>query len=398
MSSRDASHPTGPFSSAQSASSAARRLGVVLALALAAAALAVIFSTKASNKMPDFEVYWKAGVRARTAAPLYRIEDEHYVLKYLPAFAVLAIPAGMLPLQVAKGVWFALSSVAIVALLALGLALLPERRRPAWLLVTITFVVMAKFFGHELVLGQVNLLLAVVVALAIVLLRWRWEAAAGILIALAIVIKPYAVIFVPWLLARRRMGSVVTLAIAIGVVLLLPVPLYGFRGNVALLQEWWRTVSRSTAPNLLSPDNVSLAAMYAKWLGPGGVASMLAAVTAVALLLLAAVVFARRRGARFPEALEAVLLLTLMPLLSPQGWDYVFLVSAPAIMLLANYADRLPPLLRLLTVLAIAVIAVSIYDVMGRAAYAAFMALSIISVCYLVVIAALVTVRLRGIA
>jgi hypothetical protein len=378
--------------------SSRRRLWIVLAVALGAAAVAVIFSAKASGKMPDFEVYWKAGVRARAAEPLYRVEDEHYVLKYLPAFAVLAIPAGMLPLQAAKATWFALSSALIVALLALALELLPERRRPAWLLVTVTVVAMAKFLGHELVLGQVNLLLGVVAVLAVVLLRSGREASAGFLIALAIVIKPYAVIFLPWLLVRRKMVSIVSATIALAAVLVLPVPLYGVGGNTALLREWWWTVSRSTAPNLLSPDNVSLAAMYAKWLGPGGMASALAAVTSVALLLTAAVVIARRRDQEFPEALEAALLLTLMPLISPQGWDYVFLVSAPAIMLLVNYEDRLPLPIRLVTALAVAVIAFSLYDVMGRAAYAAFMSLSIISVCYLAVIAALATIRLRRIA
>lgn len=378
--------------------SSGRRLWIVLAVALGAAAVAVIFSVKASGKMPDFEVYWKAGVRARAAEPLYRVEDEHYVLKYLPAFAVLAIPAGMLPLQAAKAIWFALSSALIVALLALSLELLPERRRPAWLLVTVTVVAMAKFLGHELVLGQVNLLLGVVAVLAVVLLRSGREASAGLLIALAIVIKPYAVIFLPWLLVRRKMVSIVSATIALAAVLVLPVPLYGVGGNTALLREWWWTVSRSTAPNLLSPDNVSLAAMYAKWLGPGVMASALAAATSVALLLTAAAVIARRRDQEFPEALEAALLLTLMPLVSPQGWDYVFLVSAPAIMLLVNYEDRLPRPIRRVTALAVAVIAFSIYDVMGRAAYGAFMSLSIISVCYLAVVAALATIRLRRIA
>ena len=52
--------------------------------------------------MPDFEVYWRAGVRALAAEPLYREEDAHFRLKYLPAFAVLCIPAGLLPLTASK--------------------------------------------------------------------------------------------------------------------------------------------------------------------------------------------------------------------------------------------------------------------------------------------------------
>lgn len=375
-----------------------RRLWIVLAIALAATALAIVFSAKASRKMPDFEVYWRAGVRARAAEPLYRVEDQHYVLKYLPAFAVFAIPAGLLPLRAAKAAWFGVSCILLVVLLAVSVKILPERRRPPWLLVTITFVAMAKFYGHELVLGQVNLLLAVLGVAAVASMRAGREAVAGVLIAIAIVIKPYAAIFLPWLLARRRSASMASAAIALGVVLLLPVPLYGFGGNLALLAEWWDTVSRSTAPNLLSPDNVSVAAMFAKWIGQGETASALAGAAGLGLLLIAAAVVLRRGHVPFPETLEAALLLTLMPLISPQGWDYVFLASTPAILLLANYEDLLPLPIRVATAAAVAAIAFSIYDVMGRAGYAAFMALSAISVCYLVVVCALASARWRGIA
>ena len=87
------------------------------------------------------------------------------------------------------------------------------------------------------------------------------------------------------------------------------------------------------------------------------------------------------------------MLLTAIPLLSPQGWDYVFLVSTPAIMYLVNYYDLLPRTWRVLATAAIATIAFSVYDVMGRAAYSVFMSLSVITVCYLVVLAALGTLE-----
>jgi hypothetical protein len=87
-----------------------------------------------------------------------------------------------------------------------------------------------------------------------------------------------------------------------------------------------------------------------------------------------------------------------VPLLSPQGWDYVFLVSTPAIALLANYEGDLPLPVRLLTGAAVLMIGLSLYDVMGRANYAAFMAMSIITVCFIVIVAALVTLRVRGVA
>ena len=162
-----------------------------LRLALIGAALvlfALLFHAKIAQKMPDLEVYWTSAVRARAAEPLYRVEDQHYQHKYLPAFAVLAIPLGLVPLDVAKAIWFVVSVALVVALVLLSLRLLPERRRPAWLLVAATVIAMGKFYGHEIVLGQVNVPFAVIVALALLALRDGSEARGGLFLALVIVL------------------------------------------------------------------------------------------------------------------------------------------------------------------------------------------------------------------
>jgi Glycosyltransferase family 87 len=225
------------------------------------------------------------------------------------------------------------------------------------------------------------------------------EPAAGVLIAAAaIIIKPYAVLFLPWLIARRQAMSIASAFGGLAGALVLPTLLYGFDGNVVLHCEWWRTVTETTAPNLSVYDNVSLAAMYFRWVGPGSLSAQLAYATGAVLLAVAGVVFLLRRGVRFPEGLEGGVLLTLMPLLSPQGWDYVFLIATPAIAVLANDEDRLPQPLRALTIAAVATIGLAIFDLMGRTAYYAFMRLSVISPCFFVVIAALAVLRIRKVA
>lgn len=374
-------------------------LRTVLVAGAAAVFLALIFSDRVSGKMPDFEVYWTAAARAWHAEPLYRGDlDGHYQFKYLPAFAVLTAPVSHLSLRAAKPLWFVASVLLLVALVAFSLALLPERRKPDWFLVIFTLVVMLKFYAHELVLGQVNGLFAVIMVGAAACLRAGREAVAGALIALAILVKPYAVIFLPWLGARR--GGKATIAAGIGVAALLALPalLYGVEGNIELHRSWWTTVTETTAPNLTNADNVSIAAMWAKWLGAGSLASVLTMATASVVLAAAMFVFLRRRSVSFPEGLEAALLLTCIPLLSPQGWDYVFLVSTPAILFLLNYEDQLPTVLRAATLAALATIGLSVFDLMGRAAYTRFMALSIVTVCYFVVIAGLCTLRVRRLA
>ena len=139
-------------------------------------------------------------------------------------------------------------------------------------------------------------------------------------------------------------------------------------------------------------------AVFTRLLGPGRPADLLAGCAVVALVSVAVYTFTRRRGLRFPEGLEVGLLLTMMPILSPQGWDYVFLVSTPAVMYLVNYADALPRGLRIAVTAALVIIAFSIYDLMGRAAYLAFMSWSGITLCYLVVLAGLTALRANQVA
>ena len=332
---------------------------------LAIVSLVAVFTTRVSRKMPDFDVYRTAGARALAAEPLYRAEDGHFQFKYLPAFAVFASPLAKLPAPAAKGAWFALSAVLMLVLLGLSLQAMPELRRPPAVLVVLTFLAMAKFYAHELVLGQVNLLFAVLVVLGIVWLRRGADAAAGLLFALAVVVKPYAIIFAPWLATRRNRMAFAAMIAGLVMLLVLPATRYGWDGNLHLLGDWWHTVTSTTAPNLANPDNVSLSAMFTRWLGPDSAAPILAAVAGGILLLLTAIVIAGRGTLPAPEALEGSLLLLLIPLLSPQGWDYVFLIGTPAVMLLINDLGSLPRGLRIATIAAIAIVALSIFDVMG---------------------------------
>jgi hypothetical protein len=370
----------------------------LLLAVLAAVSLVALFTTRVSRKMPDFEVYWTAGSRAIAGEPLYRSEDGHYQFKYLPAFAMFAAPLALLPLHAAKAFWFAASAVLMLVLLALSAKALPQPRRPVVLLLVLTFLAMAKFYAHELVLGQVNLLFAVLVVLAVVEMRREREWTAGLLIALALVVKPYAALFVPWLALRPNRTALAAMSAGLVTALLLPMTVYGWAGNLRLLNEWWHAVSSSTSPNLTNQDNVSLAAMFTKWMGPQPGASTLSLLLGFMLLALTAVVVAARRGIREPDPLEASLLLMLIPLLSPQGWDYVFLISTPAVMLLINELPSIPGNLRAATIASIAVAALSIYDLMGREAYGTFMALSAITICFLVEVAALITLRFRRVA
>ncbi len=356
------------------------------------------YNARIGREMVDFEVYRTAGRRAVAGEPLYREGDGHYTFKYLPAFAVAMAPVAILGQDAARVGWYALSCACLVLLLRWSVLALPARRWTERSLVVVAIVLLAKFYAHELVLGQSNLLLAVVLLAGLGALQLEAPKLAAVAFAAAVFIKPYALILLPWLVASYGIatGAVAVAGIVAG--LLLPAVLYGWAGNLGQLASWWHIVTSSTAPNLLGSDNVSLMSMWAKWIGPGSLASGLTAVSVGLLIAVAATMWRQRARVSEPDYVEFAFLLLIIPLVSPQGWDYVLLLGTPAVVCVIDRWRELQTPWRFASGLALALMGLSLFDVMGRAAYGQFMAWSIVSVCAIVVAATLAQIRLRALA
>ena len=235
-----------------------RRLLALLAFVLLAS---IAYQTRIRHEMIDFVTWRQSVVRALNAEPLYRGEDGHYQFKYFPAFAVLMAPFGAIDESSGKMLWFALSVAFLAALLYWSIDALPDRRRSKQLLLWITLALMAKFYAHELVLGQVNLMLGALLLAALLAIRNGRPLLAGAIVGATVFIKPYALILVPWLLITQGRGAAAIAGFVVAVGLMMPATVYGWSGNLELLRAWLVTVSDSTAPNLLGNDNVSFAAM-----------------------------------------------------------------------------------------------------------------------------------------
>jgi hypothetical protein len=135
--------------------------------------------------------------------------------------------------------------------------------------------------------------------------------------------------------------------------------------------------------------------MFAAWMGVGPVAGWLAAATALALVLACA--WAVWRGSRLasPEYLDAALLLFLIPLLSPQGWDYVLLVATPAVMLLLDRLDTFHTVARWLLFASFALAGLTFWDVLGREPYRLLMMSRAVTVGALFQVALVIQLRAR---
>jgi hypothetical protein len=365
---------------------------VVVVLAL------VMYVARVRTEMVDFGVYHTAAIRAVEAEPLYRADDGHYQFKYLPAFALALAPLAWLSPAIAKPLWFGGSVALLWLFVAWSIEGLPNRRRSAQALAWFTILLMGKFYAHELNLGQTNILLGVILIAAVLAVqrgRLWW---AGALVGVGVFVKPYAAILLPWLLPGAGLTGVVAAAAVIGLGLLLPTAVYGWGGNLDLLLGWYHTVTDTTAPNLLLPENVSLATMWAKWIGIGPVAPQLAVASIVLGLAVVAWATWVRGRVSSPAYLEFGLLMLLVPLISPQGWDYVLLLATPAIVCLVDRLDLTSAGWRAATVAAMVLMSFTIYDVLGRALYGRLMAINTVSVSALGLFVCLAQLRRRSLA
>ncbi len=88
----------------------------------------------------------------------------------------------------------------------------------------------------------------------------------------------------------------------------------------------------------------------------------------------------------------------LVPLLSPQGWDYVLLLATPAVVCLTDRWSDVSVPWRVAIGLCLATMGLTLFDLMGRGLYNQFMMLSIVTVAAIGAAVSLVHLRWRGLA
>ncbi|MBN1250308.1 MAG: DUF2029 domain-containing protein [Anaerolineae bacterium] len=182
----------------------------------------------------DFAAFYTAGEALNAGLDPYRshifrsppIWDgvdlfQHSRFLYPPLVATLFQPVAWLPYSVAKAAWMVVSllTLAIALILAMRVAGVRLSDNAAWAtwLVALVFHPLLTFLER----GQIDSITLLLVTAGIVLLgRRRREGIAGLLFALATLLKLHAVLLVPFLVVQKRWRALASYA-AGGVLLLL---------------------------------------------------------------------------------------------------------------------------------------------------------------------------------
>ena len=361
--------------------------------------LIIIYIFWVKKDMSDFGVCYQAGKRIMMGETLYRAADGHLQYKYSPCSAVFFSLFSLLPQEAAKLIWYALELILLGIVYVVSYGLLPHKLKPKGWVIGLSFLVLLKFTAREIELGQINILIIFLLLMVLVALLKKKDTGSGVLWGVSLLFKPYALVFLPYFLLKKRIRVILFGMSTVLVGLLLPSLFYGMRGNIVVLGEWRQSLSLSTSPLLSVYDNASLHAFFLNivpsenrdlaWVFILG----LAVLTGAAFLWLMGK--GKKAGLQKPEVLEFSYLCILIPLLSPLGWYYNYLYSLLAVVVLLNDFESFPSLGKFFLVMNFIVIGASLREILGKEAFRFYTGYSLVALNHLIILFFLFYLRLR---
>ena len=303
--------------------------------------------------MNDFDVVHRAATRVLHTENLYNFEDGHYLYKYSPFFALLVAPVGLLPLSYAGFLWLLGMCVSLFFILKMAKKMIMGDKPPPGFFYILSLLLASKFLVREIRLGQTDFLILLFIFLCLLFVQRRKEFVAGAFLALSVLIKPTALIFIPYFLYKKEFRIVASTILMSLVFLLLPSLVYGFSGNANLLLGW-KTIMSVSSPPLLAVDmNQSIFAFFYRLLTPEPyeVNILHLSYTVTNVIIYASVIglflflfFLATKppavGTSFlhnKESIEYSLIFIFMALFSPLGWFQNYSSAILAIMILVYY-------------------------------------------------------------
>jgi hypothetical protein len=365
--------------------------------------LAAVYEFWVRKDMSDFGMYYRAGERISNGETLYRESDGHLKYYYSPTSALFFAAFSLIPYEWAKLLWYILQFLCLAGVFFLSLRILPVPEKKAIPVCLWTFLILLKFLGREVELGQLNLFILLALTLMFSLLLEKKEVAPGLLWATSMFFKPYALVFLPYFLVKKKSKPA---GIGLSVFfagLFLPALFYGFRGNLIVLKEWMSNLLYRTNNLLSAYDNASLYGFLSKVFPTDWNKGVISVLILLFLLLALALLWMIRTGrtsreVHRPEVLESSFLLIMIPLFSPLGWNYNYLYSFLAVMLIVSAFKKFPLTLKIILIINFAMISTSLVEFWGRTLFHFYTQYSLVLINYLVILFGLFYLRLRKIA
>lgn len=276
--------------------------------------------------MCDLDVFLRAGRRLLNSEPMYNLSDGHFTFKYFPVNGLIFALLAPLTYPIASIIWCTLIVVCgwLVMQICFRWAQEDTGFRLSPLTLFLTLLILANYFIQELQLGQSNVIMFYAILRSVDAWRKQKELPTALWWVLAFVVKPYALPFLPFFFWKRAYR---TGLIALGTATILffvPVIFYGWAGFWAVIKGLGETAGGSSAHLAENEYNASLFGMFSKM----GVVpyKTIAIYSMLTALVLGGWLAISSWGKAETQSLtiEAAVLMILTPLVSPQGWLYIY--------------------------------------------------------------------------
>ncbi len=281
-----------------------------------------------------------------TLSPVRSMDGD--ILQYIqflnlnpPHFHLILLPLAPLPGRWALLVWGLVSLGCLGLSLRLivrevGLALTPWR----WRLGALALLSFAGL-GAVAVTGQVSFVLLLPMTLAWISMRKRSWAEAGVYLGLAMSVKPFLAIFLPYLVLRRRFDALGAALNAAAGAFLLGFGVFGWEAHrswiAGLSAVTWEWVAMNASLLGFLKRVLAPSAYYTPLLDASGLIRPVWLLLSAAIAVVSFTATATDAGERGVDRSFAVLLLAAL-LISPLGWTYYWwLALGPMVALVAAW-------------------------------------------------------------
>jgi hypothetical protein len=266
--------------------------------------------------------------------------------------------------------------------------------------ILLTALVMSVHVSRELELGQVNQLLFVMYIIAVYFLSKGKDFLSALFLAASLFLKPFALLFLPWLLLRKKWKMLLLFILLVVGFAVLPVVFTGPRHIVSQYQGWFgeMAIELSHKQTLLAQENhtiFSLISRYTPLRYTQFVVGHVALFQGIVLALIGAGFYYFMRRGRSLErgfACEAAVLISLIPLCTFTSHN-AFGFAELAVIGLLYYFKAMPLPGKICSVLGMICIGGNIYDIVGRKLWFILNDLSVVGVGAVLLIASCVFLR-----
>jgi hypothetical protein len=319
-----------------------------LALGVYLAGLGISATFRAQG---DFNVYYRAGHRVLHHLAIYPPDDSDRFL-YAPIFAIAFAPLAALPRHLAQFVFFAINAFSLIELvLGAGVLLFGRQRQLPAELIVVPVLLSFRFIDNNFDHGQINLPTLALIVWSIIYAGESNDAWAGLMIAAAILIKPFAILAALHLAIRKHFATLGWAIVAGIALLVVPVVVFGPHGLIDQTGAYVTAIASMTNRYRTMLTNQSAVSAVARLMslriGADAETSPTATIVGmgIEIILVAAVSFWDWKSGdqgSFANRLALCGLFCLMPSFAPISWkSYYAAILVPYMALTAAlWTDR----------------------------------------------------------